>query len=685
MRSLVSILDGNTFLVSDHRGDIEPSLDYPTGLFSFDTRFLSTWRLTLNGERLHALSVDDAESYRTRFFLVPGEPTHYLDAKVSLIRSRAIGTSVEEELTVINHAGREMEFAVRLDMGADFADLFEIKNVRQKRGRITASVSENELRLSYRREAFHRETVITTSAPGHLDVSGMTFRIRIGPHAEWTTRLYVNTIVYGARGEDIRSNLPLYRGSRGVAAIETEQNELINQAPKLGCDCEPLAGAYRRSLNDVAALRYESIALGVRLLAAGLPWFMTLFGRDSIITSLQLLPYLPELIPPTALILAGLQGYRLDDFRDEEPGKILHELRYGEMAGFEEQPHSPYYGSADSTPLFVILLDEYERWTGDVRLVKQLEPAARAALEWIDTYGDLLGTGYIWYQTRNPETGLQNQCWKDSWDAISYADGRLPGFPRATCELQGYAYDAKMRGARLARAVWGDPVYADRLEREAAALKQRFNRDFWIPEKEYYALALDADGRHVDALSSNIGHLLWSGIVDESRAGRIAQHLLGPRLFSGWGVRTLADDQGLYNPIGYHVGTVWPFDNSIIAWGLWRYGFREEAGRICESMLAASRYFGGRLPEAFAGYERDLTQYPVEYPTACSPQAWSTGTPLLLLRVMLGLEPQGEHLIIDPALPEGMGRVELLDIPGRWGRVDALGRSRIPHDGAHDR
>ncbi|MGS2613211.1 amylo-alpha-1,6-glucosidase [Micromonospora sp. LZ34] len=681
MRPLVSILDGNTFLVSDLRGDIEPSLDYPTGLFSFDTRFLSTWLLTLDGERLHALSVDDAESYRTRYFLVPGEPTHYLDAKVSVIRSRAIGGSFDEELTVINHAGREMEFNVRVDMGADFADLFEIKNVRQKHGRVTASVSGNELRLTYRREAFHRETVITTTASGQIDVSGMTFRVLIGPHDEWTTRLHVNTVVYGARGEDIRSNLPLYRGSRGATAIEAEQNELIRQAPKLGCDCEPLAGAYRRSLNDVGALRYESIALGVRLLAAGLPWFMTLFGRDSIITSLQLLPYLPELIPPTALILAGLQGHRLDDFRDEEPGKILHELRYGEMAGFEEQPHSPYYGSADATPLFVILLDEYERWTGDAKLVKQLESAARAALEWIDTYGDLLGTGYIWYQTRNEETGLPNQCWKDSWDAISYADGRLPSFPRATCELQGYAYDAKMRGARLARAIWGDPAYAERLEREAAALKQRFNRDFWIPEKEYYALALDADGRHVDALSSNIGHLLWSGIVDESRAGRVAEHLLGPRLFSGWGVRTLADDQGRYNPIGYHVGTVWPFDNSIIAWGLWRYGFREEAGRICDSMLAASRFFNGRLPEAFAGYERELTQYPVEYPTACSPQAWSTGTPLLLLRVMLGLEPQGEHLIIDPALPEGMGRVELLDIPGRWGRVDALGRSRTPHDG----
>ncbi|WFF01714.1 glycogen debranching N-terminal domain-containing protein [Micromonospora sp. WMMD964] len=679
MRNLVSILDGNTFLVSDHRGDIEPSHDFPTGLFSFDTRFLSKWILTLDGQRLHALSTDDGESYRTKFFLAPGEPTHYLDAKASVIRSRAIVGSFEEELTVLNHTGTEVEFTVRIDVEADFADLFEIKDSRRKRGATTITVSDDELRLSYRREAFHRETTVTTTAPAQVDADGLTFRIRIASNSRWTTRLHVSSVVYGARGEDIRATLP-YGGSRSADAIRAEQQELIDRAPKLGCDCEPLAGAYRRSLNDLAALRYESIALGVRLIAAGLPWFMTLFGRDSIITSLQVLPFLPELVPPTILMLAGLQGQRVDDFRDEEPGKILHELRYGETAGFEEQPHSPYYGSADSTPLFVILVDEYERWTGDDALVRRLEPQVRAALRWIDTYGDLLGTGYLWYQTRNPETGLQNQCWKDSWDAISYADGRLPGFPRATCELQGYAYDAKIRAARLARTFWNDPAYADRLEREAADLKRRFDRDFWIADRGYYALALDADGRQVDALTSNIGHLLWSGIVDESRAGKVVEQLLGPRLFSGWGVRTLAEDEGRYNPIGYHVGTVWPFDNSIIAWGLWRYGYRKEAGLICDTMLAASRYFDGRLPEAFAGYARDLTDYPVEYPTACSPQAWSTGTPLLLLRVMLGLDPQGEHLIIDPAVPPGMGRVELLNIPGRWGMVDALGRSHEPAD-----
>jgi glycogen debranching enzyme len=356
-------------------------------------------------------------------------------------------------------------------------------------------------------------------------------------------------------------------------------------------------------------------------------------------------------------------------------------MRYGELTAFEERPHSPYYGCADATPLYVVLLDEYERWTGDRRLVRELEQEARAALAWIDDYADLQGNGFVSYRRRNEESGLENQCWKDSWDSISYRDGRLPGFPRATCELQGYAYDAKVRGARLARLVWKDPALADRLEREAAELKRRFNRDFWVEDGEYFALALDPDGAQVDALTSNNGHLLWSGIVDKSKAKAVAAHLVGPRLFSGWGVRTLADGEGRYNPIGYHVGTVWPFDNSFVAWGLRRYGFKEEAAQVAAGILEAAEFFDGRLPEAFGGYERSATKYPVQYPTACSPQAWSTGAPLLLLRTMLGLEPQGDHLVIDPALPRRIGRLELLDIPGRWGRIDAFGRGRVDVDG----
>ena len=463
--------------------------------------------------------------------------------------------------------------------------------------------------------------------------------------------------------------------------MEANLDRWLAGAPRIECDWEPLKRTYRRSLVDLAALRFAPPVTGGRSLpAAGLPWFMTMFGRDSIFTSLQALPFTPELAATTLMALGEWQGTRVDDFRDEDPGRILHELRYGELTAFEERPHSPYYGCADATPLYVVLLDEYERWTGDRKLVRELEFEARAALAWIDEYADLQGSGYVWYQRRNEETGLENQCWKDSWDSISYRDGRLPGFPRATCELQGYAYDAKMRGARLARDVWKDPEFADELERQAADLKRRFNRDFWVEDDEYFALALDLEGKQVDALASNNGHLLWSGIVDKSKAKAVVRHLMGERLFSGWGVRTLAEGEARFNPIGYHVGTVWPFDNSFIAWGLRRYGFKDEAAAIAAGILDAAEFFDGRLPEAFGGYEREQTKYPVQYPTACSPQAWSTGTPLLLLRTMLGLEPLGEHLVVDPALPAGIGHLELLDIPGRWGRVDAFGRGRVEID-----
>jgi glycogen debranching enzyme len=672
---LVRLLDGNSFVVSEDTGDIDASPTIPTGLFSFDTRFLSKWLLTIDGERIDALTVDEIGYFEARFFLVPITPTPLADVKVLALRERSVGGSFTERLTLISHESEPVDLQIRLEVGSDFADLFEIKDVRNKRGKYYTRVEDGCLRLGYERETFRRETIVSTTVPARIDEHGLTFDVRIGPNAQWVTELHVKTL--GVDGRDLRETLQ-GRPGRVRREMRRDLDQWLAEAPQLTCDSRKLEMSYRRSLVDLAALRFMPLTAGGRSLpAAGLPWFMAVFGRDSILTSLQTLPFAPDLAATTLRLLTLLQGVVLDDFRDEEPGKIPHELRYGETTGFDEQPHSPYYGSADATPLYVILLDEYERWSGDVATVREFEDEARAALHWIDEYGDIMGNGYIWYQRRNEQTGLENQCWKDSWDSISYHDGRLPGLPRATCELQGYAYDAKLRGARLARQFWNDPAYADRLERQAADLKQRFNRDFWIEDGEYYALALDADGRHVDALSSNVGHLLWSGIVDQSRAAKIAEHLLGPRLFSGWGVRTLATDQGRYNPLGYHVGTVWPFDNSFIAWGLRRYGFTHEAGRIAEGIIDAAESFDGRLPEAFAGYDRELTRYPVRYPTACSPQAWSTGTILLLLRTMLGMEPRGDYLVTRPAVPLSAGRIELLNIPGRWGRADALGRGRL--------
>ena len=673
----VRILDGNTFVVCDERGDVEASPTEPTGLFSFDTRFLSRWVLTLDGKRLNSLSIDDLQYFESRFFLVPGTGTVYIDAKLSVIRERAVGDGFHEELTILNHQDEPVELLVRIDAASDFADLFEVKDALKKVGAIDTRIDDGRLHLRYTRETFVRETVISSSAPADIDDAGLTFTVRIEPHDSWTTDLDVVTSRPGAGGTYAR---PKYeRGhKRARPNMGASLERWIGDAPRLECENGPLMATYRRSLVDLAALRFSPpVAGGKSLPAAGLPWFMTMFGRDSILTSLQTLPFTPELAATTLRVLGDWQGSRRDDFRDEDPGRILHEMRYGEMAAFEERPHSPYYGSVDATPLYVVLLDEYERWTGDRRLVRDLEYEARAALNWIDEFADLMGNGYISYKRRNEQTGIENQSWKDSWNSISYSDGRLPGFPRATCELQGYAYDAKLRGARLARTIWNDPAFADRLEREAHDLKQRFNRDFWLPEGGYFALALDADGAQVDSLASNNGLLLWSGIVDHSKAKSVVAHLMGPRLYSGWGVRTLAVGEARYNPIGYHLGTVWPFDNSFIAWGLRRYGFKDEAARIASDILDAAALFDGRLPEAFGGYDRALTKYPVQYPTACAPQAWSTGAPLLLLRTMLGLEPMGDHLIVDPALPASIGHLELLDIPGRWGRIDAFGRGMV--------
>src|SRR5438045_3289940 len=454
--------------------------------------------------------------------------------------------------------------------------------------------------------------------------------------------------------------------------------KLSEALPRLSCEWPSLQVTYTRSLVDLAALRFYPLTLsGQAIPAAGLPWFMTIFGRDSMMVSYQALPYASELAVTTLLVLAQRQGTRIDDFRDEEPGKILHEQRFGEMTAFEERPHSPYYGAADVTPLFLILLDEVERWTGNAELVRQLEMEARAALTWIDKYGDRNGDGYVEYDRRNKETGLENQCWKDSWNSIQFADGTLSRLPRATCEIQGYVYDAKRRCARLARQLWNDPALAEQLEKEAAELKRRFNQDYWLEDREFFALAIDGDGRKVDSLTSNIGHLLWSGIVEDDKAEAVVHHLMGPQLYTGWGVRTMAEGEGGHNPIGYHLGTVWPHDNAFIAMGLRRYGYREEAARVAMGMLEAASNFKGRLPEAFAGYTRELTEFPVEYPTACSPQAWASGAPLLLLRAILGLEPIGDHLLVDPAIPSMLGQLELLDIPGRSVRIDAFGRRTV--------
>jgi glycogen debranching enzyme len=691
----VSILDGNEFVVSSRQGDLDATPSQTHGLFLDDTRFLSRWVLTINDRHPILLSIDDTSYYQIQYFLALATGTTYIDSQLSVIRQRSVGRGFHEALLLLNHGKDAVDLEVRIQAAADFADLFEVKLELSKKGELYSRVTPGErLTFGYRREQYCRETQVASSEPAEFSEDGLIYRLKLEPNSVWRTQLSVTALT----NPDHVEQKPMLKNGGGVRPADRSEDfsrwmkknveasqrpdlaedlsRWMNDAPKVVTSWRPLEEIYRRSLIDLAALRFRKPILMASMPAAGLPWFMTVFGRDSLLTSFQTLPFVPELAATTLRTLGLLQSRSDDPFRDAEPGKIPHEVRFGEMTAFEDTPHSPYYGTADATPLFLVLLEEYERWTGDRAMVLSLENEARAAIRWIDSCGDRDGDGYIEYERRNPN-GLENQCWKDSGDSIAFADGTLAPTPRATCELQGYAYDAKRRTARLARDVWKDSVWAAELDRQAADLKRRFNQDFWLPDRKFFALALDGKKRKVDSLTSNIGHLLWSGIADEDKAEHCVKHLMSDALFSGWGVRTMGREEGPYNPIGYHVGTVWPHDNALVAWGLRRYGYHAEAARLAYAMLEAAELFHHRLPEAFAGYAREATKYPVEYPTACSPQAWAAGTPLLLIRALLGLEAKDKQLIIDPALPDTIERLELLDVPGAWGRRDAFGRSRV--------
>jgi glycogen debranching enzyme len=407
--------------------------------------------------------------------------------------------------------------------------------------------------------------------------------------------------------------------------------------------------------------------------AAGMPWFMTVFGRDTLITCLQTMVLGPELAVSALDTLAALQATEDDPSIDAEPGKIVHELRRGRAA---ETWFPRYYGTADATPLFLVLLSEVWRWTGDAPLVQRLRPAAAAALEWCDRWGDLDGDGFVEYHRRT-DRGLANQSWKDSGDSQRFHDGTLAESPIAPAEVQGYVYDAKARLAELAREVWRDRPLADRLEREAAELRTRFDEAYWVEERGgFYALALDADKRPVDSLCSNVGHLLWSGIVPPERVDTVVDSLMGDALWSGWGVRTMSTDDAGFNPLSYHNGTVWPHDTSLAAWGLARAGRWPETRRIIHTLLEAASWFAWSLPEVFAGYPRSDTPFPIAYPTAARPQAWAAGTPVLLLRLLLGLEPDPARnalrTVAPGALPSWAGSLSLSG-------VRAIGRARDVH------
>jgi glycogen debranching enzyme len=651
----IAILEGRTFMFSDARGDV------PTGsiggLVHEDTRFVGTWVLTIDDRPLSLLKSRTVDYYSAVFYLTNPDLPGIRARGLSIRRDRFVGDGLHECITVQNVLTKPLRFTLRLAVGTDFADLFEIKSVVRDRSHkmdVEHDPSHPTLHFHYENGPFLAETNVHSSQPAVIDGDDLVWELELQPRETWEVVVRATVRV----NERVLEPIHEVFGEQ-QAHVEGTLTSWLEESPRFSCASPLLQSVVNQSIVDLAALRIVGRVGGQEFVmpAAGLPWFMTLFGRDTIITALQSMWVGPELARGALELLADLQGTKVDEFRDEEPGKILHEVRDGELTVLGEKPHSPYYGTADATPLWLVLLSEYWRHAGDDEFVRARWPSALAALEWIDRYGDRDGDGYVEYATRSPE-GLGNQCWKDSWDGIQFHDGSLPVLPIATCEIQGYVYDAKVRAAELASALMGDEELASRLRSEASALQERFNRDFWIEERGgFYAVGLDGDKRRIDSITSNMGHLLWSGIVPEERAVLVAEQLASPELFSGWGVRTMSSGEGGYNPIGYHVGTIWPHDNSLVAAGLARYGFREQANAIALALLDAASFSEFRLPEAFAGYERDTGRFPVPYPTACSPQAWATGAPLLFVKTMLGLEVQGGKVSIDPMVPEELGEI----------------------------
>ena len=636
----LTILEGSTFCLSDERGDIA---DPVMGLFAEDTRFLSRWILTINGQRPLRLSSDKVEYFSAAFYLrnpIAGG----LDQDVlSIGRDRFIGDGMQEHIVVQNHAPHPVEFELALEVGTDFADIFAVKEHDFALGHPDSASPLPELALGeFDPEGNQfvfvdgpkRLTQVLLSQPGEVNGSSVRYSIALQSREEWRLRA---DVIPSADGVRVAVGHAERRFGDELSRVRSSLSAWHLSVPHLRASWEQLAGTFSQSVADLASLRMdEDPRVPGQLPAAGMPWFMTVFGRDTLITCLQTMLFGPELASNALRVLAVLQATEDDPTIDAEPGKIVHEVRHGKGA---DAWFPRYYGSVDATPLYLVLLSEVWRWTGDGALVRDLREPAMRALRWIDEFGDLDGDGFVEYKRRS-ERGLVNQSWKDSGDSQRFYDGRLAEAPIAPGEVQGYVYDAKQRMAEVAREVWGDAELADRLEAEAAELQKRFDEAFWCEARGgYYALALDAHKARVDSLTSNIGHLLWSGIVPPARADAIVDQLMGDELWSGWGVRTMSTGDGAFNPLSYHNGTVWPHDNSLIAWGLARYERWPETHRIARRMLSAAGHFANQLPEVFAGFSRSATPFPIAYPTAARPQAWAAGTPVLLLQLLLGLRP----------------------------------------------
>ena len=663
------IHQGHGILITDNDGQIP----WPTnkGLYFYDTRLISAWQIYANGEEWELLNSGSINYYAARIFLtnraIETEQGQIPPRTLGLTLSRSIGGGVHEDIDIVNRGAHSMRFNLEIAIRSDFADLFEVKSGNiVRRGRITTEWSDNgmHLRTVYCNRDFCREVNVVTrqsdSSPVYAN-GRISFEVALKPGAAWHACLVYEL----GDGKSRAAAPPECIESSAESKVGQRIEDWKRSVLKIKTSNEEFYRFFHRSIEDMAGLRLpiERTNQLQFVPAAGVPWFVALFGRDTLIASLQNAIVYPEFAMATLDVLGSLQATERDDYRDAEPGKIPHELRHGELSHFKLLPYTPYYGTADATILYLIVLHSAWRSCGDASLLERHLETAERCLDWIDNYGDRDGDGFQEYQTRSP-AGYENQGWKDAGDAVVNPDGSQVKGPKALCELQGYVYHAWVSTAEIFDAL-DKPDRATALRTKAELLFRRFNEAFWDEDLGFYAYALDGNKRKVLTVASNPGHCLWSGIVPADRADRVVKRLMAPDMWSGWGIRTLSAQNPAYNPYSYQNGSVWPHDNGIIALGFRRYGYAAEASQIARDVSRAVGYFSQhRVPELYAGLQRDPTNFPVQYLGANVPQAWAAGSVFAFLQAMLGAQPDAprDRLFIDPALPDWLPDVTLTDI-----------------------
>jgi glycogen debranching enzyme len=660
----LSIKEGDYFLFTNQEGSIPSDNTSGLGFYYQDTRFLSCFEFTINGRHPILLSSTAERNYLLHVELTnadirDGERLIIPQETLNMRRLSVIADGLYERIRVKNYNSFAIELDLAFAFAADFADIFEVRGLRRKsRGKLLyPKLVNKDLVLAYMGEdgVFRRTEILLPEKPDLVETifnkTVLHYKVKIKPGQRIVLNFYIKP--HTGRAEKAKPNF-----NAAITTLRQSYTDWEKECSKIYTDNELFNSVLNRGASDIRAL-LTNIAYGSTF-HAGIPWYVAPFGRDSLITAIQVLPLNTHPARDTLKLLAVLQGKEVNEWRDEEPGKILHELRRGELANLEEIPHTPYYGSVDSTPLFLILVAEYYRWTRDKEFIKELRKTIEGCLEWIDKYGDKDGDLFIEYE-RKSKRGLINQGWKDSWNSVAHTDGNFAEPPIALSEVQGYVYMAKKEISEVFQDL-GETRKAKRLKREAEELKKKFNQEFWMEEEGFFAMALDGSKNQVKTITSNPGHCLWTGIVEEEKAKQVVRRLMRPDMFSGWGIRTVSKGAKIYNPMSYHNGSVWPHDNSIIIAGIKRYGFDAEATTLASALFdAAIHHAYYRLPELFCGFTRRGANWPVSYPVACSPMAWSAGSIFLILQAMLGITPQAQLSllkIVRPVLPKWLNHVE---------------------------